>query len=351
LGVESEFIVALKRKVANFSRDGFNEPDTKGAWASYGDFQLVGNGEVTNAKCGSFSAWFGCDRLDLHKVITLGGQNMSNMAYVIKVHHSCDKPACPVCYKYGWAVGQALSVEGRLKQASDKLHMKVEHIAVSFPIEDSGLSDKQFRLKAKKVLYQRGVVGGCMVFHGFRYANRKEARRKHIMVGWYWSPHMHVLGFIRDGYGCRNCRFLRHGKTTSVFCGNEGFCEGFEQLTRRCFEKDKCIVKVLGERNTVGGTAWYELNHATVVKGVKRFHVLTWFGVCSYRKLKTVPVKHDLGVCPICQHEVKRLRYFGSRHFVLDRDNPLYRRKMFLDAFEDGVLVWSEYQEGSGRYR
>lgn len=45
----------------------------------------------------------------------------------------------------------------------------------------------------------------------------------------------------------------------------------------------------MGERRTVGGTAWYQLNHATVKVGVKCFRVVTWFGVCSYRKLKVSP--------------------------------------------------------------
>jgi hypothetical protein len=50
-------------------------------------------------------------------------------------------------------------------------------------------------------------------------------------------------------------------------------------------------------------TAWYQLNHASYDKTKKRFHIATWFGVCSYRKLKVTPEKRK-ELCPICQHEL-----------------------------------------------
>jgi hypothetical protein len=45
-------------------------------------------------------------------------------------------------------------------------------------------------------------------------------------------------------------------------------------------------VKVMGESKTVFGTHWYQLNHSTIRTNVRRPHVCTGFGVCSYRKLK-----------------------------------------------------------------
>jgi hypothetical protein len=93
-------------------------------------------------------------------------------------------------------------------------------------------------------------------------------------------------------------------------------------LTRRCYEKEGgragsgYIVKVLGKRKTVGGTAWYQCNHASVRRGVnsKKSHVATWFGVCSYRKLKLINGK-DVGIkhkCPICGNDLVRVRYLGD---------------------------------------
>lgn len=69
----------------------------------------------------------------------------------------------------------------------------------------------------------------------------------------------------------------------------------------------------MGARKTIHGTAWYQLNHATIVKGAKRSTVTTWFGVCSYTKLKLKKedrIRHD--VCPICQHELEDVVYVGE---------------------------------------
>lgn len=87
-------------------------------------------------------------------------------------------------------------------------------------------------------------------------------------------------------------------------------------------------------------TAWYQLNHASIKVGVKRFRVATWFGCCSYRKLKvTVERKKDL--CPICGSELERLRYSGSKAFICDRLAEGYKQNSFEDFMEDGHVVWS----------
>ena len=57
---------------------------------------------------------------------------------------------------------------------------------------------EDLRNKVVKILKSRGVIGGCLIFHGFRYNNVRL---------WYWSPHFHVLGFVLGGYSrCRNCK-------------------------------------------------------------------------------------------------------------------------------------------------
>jgi hypothetical protein len=85
------------------------------------------------------------------------------------------------------------------------------------------------------------------------------------------------------------------------------------------------------------------VNHSAYRVGVERFHVATWFGCCSYRKLKVSP-EAKRTVCPICQHDLVKLRYFG--------DNPEVRacysmvlgscgRVGFVaDMVEDGREVW-----------
>jgi hypothetical protein len=300
------------------------------SYGTHGDFQLVGHGQVTNANCGKFKAFWGCLRTELHQKRFKGDADYdphdSKRVYMRKVFHSCDKASCPVCYKRGWAVREATRAEGRLEKAAERFG-KVEHIAASIPPKLWGLSYEDLRARTLKALYARGIIGGMLIFHGFRFD--RDASLK-----WFWSPHYHVLGFIVGGYGrCRSCR--------QQFCSS---CEGYEGRTRRLQETDGFIVKVLGERKSVGATAYYQLNHATLRVGHGN-HVATWFGCCSYRKLK-VTVEKKKSLCPWCQHDLEELRYYGSKRFVLDRDSPLLERESSEDLEEDGRVVWVVVSKG-----
>jgi hypothetical protein len=208
----------------------------------------------------------------------------------------------------------------RLTEAS-KQFGQIEHLVASEPLRDYGLSYETLRGKAVKVLASRGVIGGCMIWHSFRYNVRKQ---------WYFAPHFHVLGFILGGAGrCRKCEKA---------CDKLG-CDGFFAREARGYGLDGWIVKVFGERITVGGTAWYQLNHASIDVTKKRFHVATWFGVCSYRKLR-LTVKRKKAICPICQEELYRIWYSGGRSFVEDRASPDYERDTIEDLVEGGEVVW-----------
>ena len=95
------------------------------------------------------------------------------------------------------------------------------------------------------------------------------------------------------------------------------------------------------------GTAWYQLNHSTIGINVKRPHACTWFGVCSYRKLK-VKVEKRKSLCPICGEKLAKLRYFGDRRIVKQRDLPDFVGS-FVDNLigSDGSLNWCEASSGS----
>ena len=97
------------------------------------------------------------------------------------------------------------------------------------------------------------------------------------------------------------------------------------------------------------GTAWYQLNHASVKRGVSRFHVATWFGVCSYRKLKlTVELKK--AVCPICQHDLERLFFTtdNTKFTAIKDDDRSLRHQLFLQA----CGLWAKYAScNRGRLR
>lgn len=314
--------------------DDSNVEPLENGWGSFGEFQLVGQGKATNVFCGKHIKIKGCLRVELHNRITLDGQSFRGKVYARDVQHWCDKPSCPICFKHGWAVREAGNIRDRLAEA--KRFGQVEHVVASVPQRDYGLSFDALREKVDKVLLSRRIIGGVKIFHGFRYDKR---------LHWYWSPHFHVLGFILGGYSrCRHC-----DRKWNCLKG----CGGFDDGAYQKFLMDGWIVKVKGERITVFGTAWYQLNHASVRVGVVRFQVATWFGVCSYRKMKvTVEKREDL--CPLCKHDLVDVRYFGVKQFVWDRSSPEYKRERYEDYLEDGRPVWVEVvrssRYGSGSY-
>ena len=173
------------------------------------------------------------------------------------------------------------------------------------------------------------AIGGCLIFHGFRFNDVRL---------WYWSPHFHVLGVIKGGCGCRSCNHE---------LGDCRSCSGFNGREVRGFEKDGYIVKVMGERKTVFGTAWYQLNHSTIRTNVKRPHACTWFGICSYRKLK-VKVEKKKALCPICGEELVKLHYLGVRRIVKVKGECGYVGSFVDDLVDgDGSINWCEAHSGS----
>lgn len=99
--------------------------------------------------------------------------------------------------------------------------------------------------------------------------------------------------------------------------------------------KDGYVVKVFGKRKIIVGTL-VSITHSSYKVDVKRFHVATWFGNCSYRKLKVSPeIRKE--VCPICQHDLVEIRYFGSKPLRLSEE-----MESFEDYAEDGRVVFVE---------
>ena len=293
---------------------------------SYGIWQLAGHGHQTNDSCGVFRSFWGCLHVENHDIIASDGKNHKGEMYGRKVRCSCGKMSCPICYKS--ACGrEAHKIEERLAEAS-KQFGEVEHLSATFPLKFWHLTYEQLRAKAIKMLMARGIIGGCLIWHGARWDK--------VRLVWYWSPHFHVLGFILGGYGkCRGCPKCHKG------------CGGFVDRNYRAFEKDECIVRIFGKRKmaygtdkpNVGGTASYQLGHATLKKDVERFHVATYFGVCSYRKLKVTVEKRKM-LCPICEQELEKIRYNGNR-FVMN-EHLSSNEKFFFEVLLDelGIPKW-----------
>ncbi len=246
--------------------------------AHHGFWWLAGHGVQTNSYCGAFQKLMICNRVELHSQSNLDGVSHVGENFVRKIHRSCNNPLCPVCCFSGYAKREADHIAQRIEVASKRFGAP-QHIIVSPPYSDLGLAEfhnDKFRVKVKRILSEVGVVGGCLIFHGFRYANYQESIEKGVLFGWYWSPHIHSIAFILGGYGkCRSCaktlrRFRSRGGRLIEEHGNEfvcAGCDGFEARVRGSYTKNHYIIKCEAERATVFGTAWYQLNHCAVKVG------------------------------------------------------------------------------------
>lgn len=311
----------------------------EGSSGVYGDFQLVGHGQVTNDKCGTFRKVVGCTYTELHDKAIFDKKgalvNCTGKGYFKPYFHSCDKPSCPVCYERGWAIRQAGNIEFRLEQASKHFGL-AEHIIISVPVKDYDLSYGALRHKVDKVLKSRGVICGVKIFHGFRFDK--------LSRSWHFSPHFHILGFIYGGYGkCRNCK-----RKWNCLKG----CGGFDDRNYHDgFLKDGYVVKVKDKRKTIFGTAWYQLHHSSIDVSKKRFHVATWFGVTSYHKLqisKELRKEYDRKhrpKCPICGLPLVRHDYCGHKENIIALFSKRRGARESVEGFFDTASDWVEMPE------
>jgi hypothetical protein len=326
-------------------------------WATDGHNQLAGNGSITKRNCGTFAnCFYECDREDLHKGKEHNGESATGKGYFRPIFHSCHRLSCPICYESACA-REGHAIEDRLVELS-KTYGLVEHFVASVPLEKYWMAENhpnELRRFMIKALERRGVFGGAMIPHHFRYDKYREV--------WYRSLHFHVLGWVKGGYGrCRACM----NRVCEGYNREFERCHGFEAETRRCFEVDGVIVKVAvdkfgvaSERKSIFYTAQYQLSHSSIRTDVKRAHAVFWFGVASYHKFRFKAEKHK-GLCPICGSELHRVRFvgnvtllnFGAQVFVTNRCSPLFKGE-FLFPLRDRkrCLLWEPVLVcGSGSY-
>jgi hypothetical protein len=311
---------------------GSDESKFVTTWGVTSELEMVGQEKATNDKCSRFRRYKGCLHVERHNVASFDAHgnvvDYSGKVFWRKQFHSCDKPECSACYKRGWAPREAKTAAYRLDKISkgftDEDGAKhaglglVEHIISSVAFHDYGLKFADLKAKQIKLLETVGILGGLLIFHGFRFHNRREAAAKGVEMGWQFSPHFHVVGFIEGGHGCRHCPNFR-GDARVIDRDKCIACGGFEGVIRKLYDEETAkfgsgyIYKVKDVRKSVIGTIWYQCTHASFVRHEKRVQVVTWFGACSYHKLK-VPKEKVLAedICPICGSELEIIDFVGA---------------------------------------
>lgn len=134
---------------------------------------------------------------------------------------------------------------------------------------DYNLPYSKFRKKAYKIAKMSGFKGGLLIFHPYRFQPKR------------LEPHFHLLG------------------------------HGFIKWSLKLCNKTGWVVKNLGYRKTISGTAYYQLSHCGVHE---HFHAVTWFGKLSYGKMKIGKMPEpEKPKCPICKRTLVKLIHLGGR--------------------------------------
>jgi hypothetical protein len=189
--------------------------------------------------------------------------------FVRRYQWRCLRAECPICYE-AWAGKEAGKIEHRLRGAPKK--SRPIHVVVSPSMTDIlTLTYEQLRAKTYSISKASGFRGGSCIFHPFR--------ENDLTNQWYFSPHFHLIGY--------------------------GWIKG----TKEGYERHGWVVKNVGLRKTVAGTALYQLSHAGIHG---KYHTVTWFGALSYNKLKVPRSEDVVEVCPLCGEKLQPLLYVGS---------------------------------------
>ena len=215
-----------------------------------------------------------------------------------------------------------MKIAPRLLEASKLFDTPVEHAICSLPKDDYGLTYKEAKRKALMILGSCGAFGGVIIPHGNRIDKSTGTE--------FSSPHWHSLLFLEPSYErCRHC------KGADCYA-----CDGVEGRCYRIFRETGYIVKVMPEeRRTVGGTAFYELSHASTDVSRRGFRVAVWFGRCGYNNLG-VKFETPRFHCPQCGSDCGFLDYVGSRNLVIDKRDPNFKNQSFEPLLEDSKPAW-----------
>lgn len=278
-------------------------------------FQLPGSGKA-RSDCG-FPVYLG--HLHDHK------------PHYVLHKKSCHRKECPVCWPT-WQKREALAIQDRISSYFGGGYTKRRfpvHYVLSPPQSADYSTKTKFKIlrsRAYRIARQRGIEGGCLIFHerAKRYSDSEEYKSIHCSQG----PHFHIIG---DGW--------------------------LSEKVKEFFLEDGWIVKNLRIRNfgSVYKTAFYILDHAAIGYPANSQSInlslaaVTWFGKMSYNKLKIEDFKgSDTIYCPICKVEIDK-----NEWYVLDwigSGDPPNLEKGEAEQGQNGFIVVRGLTEWSGFY-
>jgi hypothetical protein len=232
-------------------------------------WKLPGHAEPTNQYCGT--------RRFFSHSLSSGGSHWR----VAKL--TCGRFACRVCALEpgGWASREAKAISHRVSVGAAFRRRKVIHVVVSPPQDSDYRSVKAYtrlRTEAYRVAVERGFDGGCAIFHAKRMGSSRFNSGRSL--GCRDGPHWHLLG----------TGWITSGRCVHDIAGTQEFCKHLGK---------KWVVKNLGVRKTVRGTASYLLSHASQgwtgilphsealgmpTEAPGALQVVTWFGTMRFGK-------------------------------------------------------------------
>jgi hypothetical protein len=243
----------------------------------------------------------------------------SGRTHYRRVPRRCGRFACPTCALAdgGWADREAGAISDRIRVGVSLVRRRAIHVVVS-PPPDSAFGTRESYTRLRNAAYAaaraHGFRGGCAVFHHLRLGSRRF--NKGSSLGCRQGPHFHLIG---DGWidspGCLACvqeaaHKAREGPSHSdhLLCGADAV--KMAPHARWC----GWIVKNLGVRSTVRGTAFYLLTHASrgnlPMPDLRGPEVVTWFGSMAYNRLRIEAPEAGSICCGVCKQQIPLDQWF-----------------------------------------
>lgn len=279
------------------------------------------------------------------------GHHAGSQAHIHPVRRDCAAYDCPECRSEkktdgswdlrGYEKRAGLAILDRFQAAWDTHGLKkqdqpVHHIAISPPqawaralLATGDAGRKRLNKAAVRIAKNRGVTGGCIIYHGQRVPGRYGDRRCPVD-----GPHYHTLGWSRlgaryDGHACRD-GFHRDGwivkfiDATNAPKRNIPFTAAYVLSHASRPEYANATLEMFHptgrhgpadpdhpERGAATAVPYPALERASELqegrsKGVRSpTQVVRWFGTLAYNQLQVPkPEPPTDRKCPVCAERV-----------------------------------------------